>query len=804
MYERGELLPDTDAHKLGSVGSRTAGLLLLVGLVVGELVVLYQGVFLRDEVLSSSALAYGMAPWKGHMPPTPRPLRGNPVLSDDLALFTPWDEATRAALRSGSAPLWNPGSGCGMPLLANNQSAVLAPTQLVRLVWDSPRARTAGLLLKVLLAGVGMFLLLARWGLPPAAALLGGLAWANAAGITVWLLYPLAETAAWFPWVILGLSQLLGVGGPAAPFGAITFALAGAALLLAGHLPTAVQLLAAAAAGTVTMAFLRRGARRRLPATAAAAIAACLLAAPQVLPTTAYVLHSHARETRGAGTPSAAQHLPANAAWSWLVPRGFGSPEREGYRGPLNFNEATASVGIAALFLALLVPFFGLGRREKALLAMVAASAAVAYGLPPLPWLAGRIPLLKWAAGQRWLVLAQFGVAALAAIAVARLGRVSRGRLLLATAGIGLPLLLLVALHPALRSDEGAGSVLAARAVILAACEILAVGAALAVAAAGQPRVAVPFLVLIMTASGLALAWGFNPTIPMSAIPGPTGETRRLDALRQGGRVLPVGWVLRPNTGLLAGLPTVTGVDDLVPERYTQFARWAGLDAWDAARPLEIASTALIRRAGATIVLADRPVSGAGLLPIAEFQGPSLWAARVEGAHALVAWYPAAIPADGAERAFATLARTRVVDENTVLVEGQAGPLPSAPGLAQPLRCERPDPNRVLIESNQRRAGVLAFREAADPGWRVRVDGTESRPLTVDGMFLGVLLRAGPHRVVFEYRPPEWRLGWLLSALGGVWVVGFAVLASRRRQGAGGEAVVSSPHGVSPENRAGR
>jgi len=553
------------------------------------------------------------------------------------------------------------------------------------------------------------------------------------------------------------------------------------------------------------LAFFRRDALRRLPAAAGAALAAGLLAAPQVLPTAAYVVRSHAREVRGAGTPLAAWHLPPAAAWSWVVPRGFGSPERDGYRGPLNFNEATASVAIAPLFLALLVPFLGPGRREKALLAMVAASAGVAYGVPPLPWLAGHIPLLRLAAGQRWVILAQFGVAALAALAVAALGRVPRRRLLLATAAVGVALLLLVTLHPALRvSGDEAGSVSAARAVLFAAVEILAVGGVLALAAARAPRAAAPLLALVTVASGSALAWGFNPTIPVAAVPGPTTETRRLDLLRQGGRVLPVGWVMRPNTGLLAGLPTVTGVDDLIPERYWLFARWAELDALDSARPLVVGSTALIRRAGATVVLADRPIAGAGLLPFAELQGPSLWAARVEGAHPLVAWYPSGLAVSGAAQAFAMLARTRLVDEDAVLVEGSPGPLPVAAGLAQPLPAERQGPNRVRIESNQPRAGVLVFREATDPGWRVSVDGTATRPLTVDGMFLGVVLKPGPHRVVFEYRPFEWRLGPLLAALGGAGVLGLLLLALRRGQRAPDEAVVSSRHGVSPEDRAGR
>ncbi|HVN30664.1 MAG TPA: YfhO family protein [Thermoanaerobaculaceae bacterium] len=787
------------------MGSRAATLAVLLGILLVESVALYPGVFLRGEVLSSSALGYGMAPWKGHQPATARPLRGNPVLSDDMALFTPWDEEARAALASGAAPLWNPTAGCGMPLLANNQSAVLAPTQVLRFVWNSPRARTVGVLLKVILAGLGMFLLLGRWQLPSEAALLGGLAWANSAVLTLWLLYPLAEVAAWFPWLVLGLSRALGVGGPPRPSGAAETALAGAAMLLAGHLPTAVQLLVAVVAGTVVLALLRPEVRRRLPLAAAACAAAVLLAAPQVLPTAGYALRSHAASARGGGVPSGAQHLPVEAVWSWLVPRGFGSPERDGYRGPVNFNEATASVGITPLFLALLGLALAPARRERILLGAAAVAAAAAYGLPPLPWLLAHIPLIRLAAGQRWLIVSQWGLTALAAVGLVKLGGAPRARLLLAAGGIGATLLLFVSLHPALRAPaDGVSSALAARAVLTSAAEIVAAVSAVALAAFGLRRAAVAILLVLTVGGGALLAWGFNPAIPPEAIPGPTEQTRLVERLREGGRVLPVGWVLRPNTGVLAGLPTVTGVDDLVPERYVQFAERAQLSALDAARPLELRTTSLIRRAAATVVLADRPIAGTGLEPVPELQGPSLWAAIVRGAHPPAAWYPAALPVRGAEEAFAALSKDRLVDENTVVVEGPRPWLPSSPGLAQRLIAVRHGPNRVSVEVSQPRAGIFVLRELADPGWRASVDGAPARIVTADGMFLGVVLTSGLHRVVLDYWPFEWSLGLGLAVLGVLCLLPLVLLGARQRPPVPGRAVVSSPHGVPPENRSGR
>lgn len=286
----------------------------MLGVVLAELVALYPGVFLRGEVISNAALAYGMPPWRGHRPATAQPLRANPILSDDLYLFTPWDQVTRRAIATGAAPLWNPDAGCGMPLLANNQSAILAPTQSLRWVWDSPLARTLSLLAKPLIAAAGMFLLLRQWRLGSAAAALGAIAYQGSAAMTVWLMYPLSETLAWFPWLLLGVSASLGVGTTSSLWGVPVAAAGGAAVLLAGHLPTAAQLVATAGCGMTALVAVRSDVRARLPRLVGAGLIAAMLAAPQILPTVRYIAGSEAQTRRGGERPAAALHLPPSAA----------------------------------------------------------------------------------------------------------------------------------------------------------------------------------------------------------------------------------------------------------------------------------------------------------------------------------------------------------------------------------------------------------------------------------------------------------------------------------------------------------
>jgi len=764
----------------GTVSRPGRWALALVGLLLAELALLYPGVFLRGEALSSSALAYGMAPWRGHRPPSERPLVGNPSLSDDLVLFTPWDAAVRAALGQGRAPLWSPGTGCGMPLLANNQSAALAPTQAARLVWDSPRARTLGLIAKPVLAGLGAFLLLLRLRRDPWGALLGAVAWANAAVLVVWLLYPLAEVAAWLSWVALGLAETLGIGGPPRRRGPPLLAAALAALLLAGHLPTAVQLLAVLALATATWLVARRQLGAGLRRLALPLLAGLLLAMPQVLPTAAYVADSRAREARGGATPAAAEHLPAVAAWSWLVPRGLGSPERFGYHGPVNFNEATAWVGAAPLLLALLGAVFAPGRLPRALAAAAVLAGALAYGAPLLGEAVGTVPVLQWCAGQRFVVVGQWVVALLAGVTLAAPERL-RGRRARVTAMIaGAALLVATSFHPTLRvPEDGLRTADPAHEVVIAAVDVALATATVVLAPALAPRALGPLLVALTCVRGAVFAWGFNPVLPAEAIPGPTPDSRTLAAAAGEGRVLPMGWVLRPNTGLLAGVPTVTGFDDLVPRRYAALAAALDLETLDRTRVPSAATTRLARRCAATVLAADRPLAGASLAPVGGLQGPHLWAARLPGAHPIAAWYGTARPAADQAEALGLIASGEVPD-GTVVLEGLAAPagVDGAGPLALVVRRDRPE--RVAVISERASPGWVVVRESAGPGWQASVDGHRVPLAIADGMFLAVAVAAGRHEVELRYRPREWVAGLWLAGGGAALLLGLLWQGRRR------------------------
>jgi hypothetical protein len=60
-------------------------------------------------------------------------------------------------LRAGRLPLWNPYAGCGVPLLANHQTAVFYPPNLIYLILPVERAMGVSLAVHALLAGLAMY-----------------------------------------------------------------------------------------------------------------------------------------------------------------------------------------------------------------------------------------------------------------------------------------------------------------------------------------------------------------------------------------------------------------------------------------------------------------------------------------------------------------------------------------------------------------------------------------------------------------------------------------------------------------------
>ena len=124
--------------------------------------------------------------------------------------FVPWHRYAIELLRGGHLPLWNPLLGAGAPLLANYQSALLYPPNLLLLLTGPEYGHGLLVFLHLIWAGLGMRALARRLGMQPAGQMISALAFSlsgymvSRAGFI-----SINHTAAWLPWLVMALDSFL-------------------------------------------------------------------------------------------------------------------------------------------------------------------------------------------------------------------------------------------------------------------------------------------------------------------------------------------------------------------------------------------------------------------------------------------------------------------------------------------------------------------------------------------------------------------------------------------------------------------
>jgi hypothetical protein len=93
-------------------------------------------------------------------------------------------------------------------------------------------------------------------------------------------------------------------------------------------------------------------------------------------------------------------------------------------------------------------------------------------------------------------------------------------------------------------------------------------------------------------------------------------------------------------------------------------------------------------------------------------------------------------------------------------------------------------PDRVVLTSHGRRAGLLVLSDVAYPGWKAWVDGRRSEIHRVDYVLRGVRVPAGAHRVEMRFEPATFTIGWIVSAVAAVALAALALLWRPRQPGA--------------------
>ncbi|UCC67828.1 MAG: YfhO family protein [Armatimonadota bacterium] len=687
----------------------------------------------------------------------------NPML-DPIQQYLPWRIYAVESLRAGFIPLWNPYAFCGTPFLANLQSTVLYPPNLLFLLTGARHGFGVSAILHLALGGLSMYAFLRTLGLRRGAGLLGALVLMFNGFTVTWLEYPTLSlwVFMWLPAILLCYERAL---REPRSLWTVGCALALGMQFLGGHLQVSAY---------VVMAFLLYvvvriigGVARERGRAGAAALAVIplvlglALAACQILPTLELAQHS-GRVSHGAGA-AVGTAFPLSRSILYLMPNFFGNPLHYNYWGnyepyqALNFFETACYVGILPLLLAAWalrhwrkpeVWFFG-GLTLFAVLAAIGSPLylLVYYVVPGFRELAGL---------ARVLCLACFGLAGLAAFGLDDLLRresPSSARCPIVCAFVfGVAGLLAAALVWRLVGFDGylLLQLLALLALLAASVAVVALRARMRVGARAFALLSVAVLVLDLFGFGMR----FNPFVDVRMTYPDTESTRWLQEHAGHARVaslvsrpMSLDWMAH-NSAMIFGLRDIHGSDSLRVRRSFELVSGPNLDQANYPEP----DSPLLDRLGVKYLMTRRSV-GDGWTLATDVEAPIY-----ENLEA----YP----------------RAYVVAED-------GGKHPAA------ARFERDEPDRVVLTAQADSPGALVLTDSYYPGWRAWVDGKPVPIELADDAFRAVGLPPGEHTVEMRYDPASFRVGMFVSLLAAALLAALAAASYLARRSTSAEATAS-------------
>ncbi|HVF62283.1 MAG TPA: YfhO family protein [Thermoanaerobaculia bacterium] len=718
---------------------------------------------------AATDIAYLHLPWKETLEEPVRP--GNPTLSDVPLQMLPFRALVRARLLAGEAPLWAHELGTGQPLLGNAQSAPFAPLHLLALPRPALAALTVTAAWQMLVGLLLTHALLLRLGAGGVGAAFGAVAFALSSYAVAWAYHPLGAVAAWVPGVLLGVVLRRGERGGFA--GLVACA---TAATLAGHPESLANAALASAAVTVALLVAKEAGKLRfLARLAAAAVLTFALSAPALLPFVETLAESERWEAVHRnpnivkpGPPSPATLLPV------LQPLVHGSPRERTWQGPgrSNFNElCTVWAGLAALAVAIAG---AVTLRGPVLAILLAGGAALAAALrvPPFFQVMETLPLLGHGAHGRLRLLWVLAVAIAAGLSLEALTRRRTG----AIAGA----LAFTLLGVAVAALPPPGDSPWTRAWWLVALA----GAAACLAALLVPRFRPAFPKVTLGALAVELfllGVRFHPVLdPRFDLSPPPVVAWLADRAREGPphRVLADGRDLMPNLASLEGIWDARAHDPMSP-----------------AAPSSVIGTRLRphHKVGRLVLHGPRRdpalenyLGVRYLLTRHRARVPPPWRSVFNHQGGRVWENPEALPLffmpENVERVGSqqkALARARVTPDfaATAVVEGATARAAAQRGTVQIARV-RPNGFELTVEGL---GGTVVSSVSQARGWRATLDARPLPLLRANGAFLAFSTPPGRHRVVLDYRPTGWPVGWTLFFAGSLAAITLA-LRSRSRE----------------------
>jgi Bacterial membrane protein YfhO len=712
----------------------------------------------------------------------------------DLVSFVyPMARFAAQSIHSGELPLWNPFLYAGAPFLADNQSGLFYPPNLLLSLLNSTpsyRAIEGLVLFHFWLAGVSLYACLRGWQpnnriaiLP---AIFGGLAFMfSDLFITHIGNLNLNAAIAWLPLALLGLHRAIEAKGWQSQLGWALFGgLVVSVSTLAGHGQMTFMLGTFLGGYGLYRAVVGWNGRFLIHllvvgGVGIAGAALTLLPALLLIPHTVRAGFDFAQSTN--------YSLPLQGLIGLLAPGFYG-------RGIIDFwgGWPRVEVGYAGLLPWLLLPFpFLLGKRRQTLFFGLAGLLFLLLALggnaPIYGWLFGWLPTVPFQVPARFIVLTNLCLAMLAAFGLDSLlkpqktQRRERKAVLTSFSSVtsvaNLTAVLLIIfgvwLHGqasqlgAVRPDKAAQMETAVTTFAL-----LAGGSWLLLAAfvrgwlSGKGLAITAVLLLAVDLIGLGRSVEIEPNNPTLGFATDSPALDFIQADDSFFRVEIESGHWQPSLGQIERLYDMGGVYN--PLQLTNYNVYNG--------SLGFRGSPLYNLLGVKYVVASKgppPGDTSFLIPVFEDDPQVTVYLNTLALPRILLLYEAVV-VPNKDAAFTAVHDPTFDPRQTIILEA-GEPLAGEPAPAE-LLLVRYDLNEAAVQVNSSQPAYLLLTDMAAPGWTAEIDGEPTEIITANYAFRAVFVPPGQHEISFRYVPPGWVVGltlssltWLLAGLFFIW-----------------------------------
>lgn len=685
----------------------------------------------------------------------------NFLITDPVRQEIPWKEISINSLKSLSIPSWNPYSFSGTPNIANLQSGVFYPLNIVFFVLPFAQAWSIFIMLQPFLGGIFMFLFLRNRKLSEFSSFFGAFVFAFSGFFTTWLEWGnVLSTALWLPLILFSVDKLINVSKRESLIRwGIVFAFSLASSLFAGHLQTFLYVSILAFAYFLFRWFESGRETKNLKFFGIFLIVFAVLTAVQWLPTLRFIALS-ARSLDQNYLTTAGWFLPWQNLVQFTVPDFFGNPSTLNYWGVWNYGELTGYIGILPIVMALFAIFYKRSKETLFFAGVILISLLFALPNPisKLPF-SLNVPFISSAQPTRLLLLLDFSLAFLAAIGFEKFSKEKRLKEIILPIGIIATVFVLAFAFTQLGLKSGISTqdlLVAKRNIFLpvAIFIISAVGLLLLPKLSSKySKYLLIFLIILTVFDLFRFSWKFNAFTKREYL---FPDTKSLTFIKNNIDEFRIATtdptILPPNFSAVYGIPSVEGYDPLFTMRYAQFISAINRNKPNIAPPFGFNRIVRIENFDSDLVdlLGVKYV-----LSLSNLTNPKFEKVFEEGqtkVYENTNVFPRAfivqnvLSSKGVQDSINKMFESGFDPINSAVVEGFGQEKYQAQGSVE---IENYEENRVEIGTDTDAPSFLVLTDTYYPSWHAKIDGKPAKIYLTDFDFRGVELPKGKHSIVF-------------------------------------------------------